>query len=71
MKDTRQGARTTLYCATSPDVAAATGRYYDNRREKTPAKVVTDESRRRPVEPQRGVGRPAMMTAWTPNACAP
>lgn len=43
MKDTRQGARTTLYCATSPDVAAATGRYYDNRREKTPAKVVTDE----------------------------
>ncbi len=43
MKDTTQGARTTLYCATSPEVAGQSGRYYDNRREKTPAKVVTDE----------------------------
>lgn len=43
MKNTEQGARTTLYCATSPDVAGTTGRYYDNQREKQPSKVVTDE----------------------------
>lgn len=43
MKDTTQGARTTLYCATSPEVAGQTGRYYDNRREKAPSPVVTDE----------------------------
>lgn len=43
MKDTTQGARTTLFCATSPDLAGETGRYYDNRRAKEPAKVVTDE----------------------------
>ncbi|KAA1415916.1 SDR family oxidoreductase [Nocardioides humilatus] len=43
MKSVEQGARTTLYCATSPDVAGQTGRYYDNQREKTPSKVVTDE----------------------------
>jgi retinol dehydrogenase-12 len=43
MKSTEQGARTSLYCATSPDVADQTGRYYDNQREKTPSKVVTPE----------------------------
>lgn len=41
MKSTEQGARTSLYCATSPDVAAHTGRYYDNEREKAPSKVAT------------------------------
>jgi len=43
MKSTEQGALTSLYCATSPDVAGDTGRYYDNEREKTPSKVVTPE----------------------------
>ncbi|WP_183092587.1 SDR family oxidoreductase [Nocardioides stalactiti] len=43
MKSPAQGARTSLYCATSPDVATHTGRYYDNRREKTPSKVATPE----------------------------
>lgn len=43
MKSTAQGARTSLYCATSPEVADHTGRYYDNCREKPPSKVVTDE----------------------------
>ena len=43
MKSTEQGAQTSLYCATSPDVADQTGRYYDNQREKTPPKVVTPE----------------------------
>ncbi len=43
MKSTEQGARTSLYCATSPDVAGDTGRYYDDQREKAPSKVVTPE----------------------------
>ncbi|MBM7520388.1 SDR family oxidoreductase [Nocardioides nitrophenolicus] len=43
MKSPEQGARTSLYCGTSPEVADATGRYYDAEREKTPSKVVTDE----------------------------
>jgi len=43
MKSTEQGALTSLHCATSPDVAGDTGRYYDNQREKTPSKVVTPE----------------------------
>src|SRR5207253_5663939 len=29
MKSIEEGARTTLYCATSPEVAKASGRYYD------------------------------------------
>ncbi|KRB73864.1 hypothetical protein ASE01_17765 [Nocardioides sp. Root190] len=43
MKSTVDGARTSLHCATSPDVADQTGLYYDNRRVKAPSEVVTDE----------------------------
>lgn len=43
MRSTVDGARTSLYCATSPDVADATGRYYDDEREKTPSPVATPE----------------------------
>lgn len=43
MKDTAQGARTSLHCATSPDVAGETGLYYDDRRVKQPSRAVTDE----------------------------
>ncbi len=43
MRSTEEGARTSLYCATSPDVAEHTGRYYDDQREKQPSAVVTDE----------------------------
>lgn len=43
MKDTTQGAQTSLYCATSPDVAGETGLYYDDRRVKQPSRIVTDE----------------------------
>jgi len=43
MKSTEDGARTSLYCATSPDVADHSGRYYDNQREKQPSKVATPE----------------------------
>ncbi|UUW88071.1 SDR family oxidoreductase [Nocardioides sp. WV_118_6] len=43
MKSTADGARTSLYCATSPDVAGESGRYYDDERVKEPSRVVTDE----------------------------
>ncbi|GAB4010821.1 SDR family oxidoreductase [Nocardioides ultimimeridianus] len=43
MKSTTEGAKTSIYCATSPEVADATGRYYDNQREKEPSKVATPE----------------------------
>ena len=38
-----EGARTSLYCATSPDVAADSGHYYDNCRREEPSAVVTAE----------------------------
>jgi dehydrogenase/reductase SDR family protein 13 len=38
-----QGARTSLYCATSPEVAEETGRYYDNCRRTEPSPVATPE----------------------------
>ena len=38
-----QGARTSLYCATSPDVAADSGKYYDHCKEAEPSSVATPE----------------------------
>ncbi|MEZ0580476.1 SDR family oxidoreductase [Nocardioides sp. MH1] len=43
MKSPEQGARTSLHCATSPDVAGRTGRYYSSCKEKEPSKVATPE----------------------------
>jgi retinol dehydrogenase-12 len=43
MLTTEQGAATTLYCATSPDVAEATGRFYIHCREAEPSRVATPE----------------------------
>jgi retinol dehydrogenase 12 len=37
------GAKTSLYCATSPDLAADTGHYYDNCRRKEPSAVATPQ----------------------------
>ncbi|MDX6392781.1 MAG: hypothetical protein QOJ73_3844 [Streptosporangiaceae bacterium] len=37
------GARTSLYCATSGSVAAASGRFYDNSREREPSQVATPD----------------------------
>jgi NAD(P)-dependent dehydrogenase (short-subunit alcohol dehydrogenase family) len=37
-----EGSKTTLYCATSPEVADQDGRYYDNCREKAPNRVAED-----------------------------
>jgi retinol dehydrogenase-12 len=38
-----QGAQTTLFCATSPDVAAESGRFYADCKEREPSKVATSE----------------------------
>jgi retinol dehydrogenase 12 len=43
MLTVEQGARTSLYCATSPEVAAQSGKYYDSCREVEPSKVATPE----------------------------
>jgi dehydrogenase/reductase SDR family protein 13 len=43
MQSPADGAQTTLYCATSPDVAEETGRYYDDCRRKEPSAVATPE----------------------------
>jgi NAD(P)-dependent dehydrogenase (short-subunit alcohol dehydrogenase family) len=37
------GAKTSLYCATSPELAYATGDYYDNCRRKEPSAVATPQ----------------------------
>lgn len=42
MISTEQGAATTLYCATSPDVSHQTGLYYDQCRIKEPSRVGQD-----------------------------
>jgi dehydrogenase/reductase SDR family protein 13 len=42
MRTPEQGARTSIYCATSGEVADQTGRYYDDCRPKEPAASVTD-----------------------------
>jgi NAD(P)-dependent dehydrogenase (short-subunit alcohol dehydrogenase family) len=41
MLTTEQGARTSLYCATSPQVSAQTGRFYDNCAERRASDVAT------------------------------
>jgi NAD(P)-dependent dehydrogenase (short-subunit alcohol dehydrogenase family) len=43
MLTTEQGARTSLYCATSAEVAGESGRYYDSCRQAEPSKVATPE----------------------------
>jgi len=43
MDSPQDGARTTLYCATSPEIARRTGGYYDSCKETEPSKLVTPE----------------------------
>jgi retinol dehydrogenase-12 len=43
MLSPEQGARTTLYCATAPELAAETGRYYDTCQSTEPSQLVTPE----------------------------
>lgn len=42
MKSAEDGAKTTIYCATSPAVANETGKYYDDVKEKRPSKQADD-----------------------------
>lgn len=42
MKTVEEGAQTTLYCASSPEVADHDGRYYDDCRERQPSRVAQD-----------------------------
>jgi len=39
-----EGAKTSLYCAASPEVASQDGRYYDSCREKKPSDLALDDS---------------------------
>jgi retinol dehydrogenase-12 len=43
MKNTTEGAKTSVYCATSVDVANHTGRYYADCKEKRPNRAADDE----------------------------
>lgn len=43
MISTEEGAKTTLYCATSPEVASHDGRFYDDCREKRPSRIAFDD----------------------------
>lgn len=43
MLTTEQGAQTSLYCATSPELAQVSGRYYDSCQEREPSLVATPE----------------------------
>ncbi|GAA3823974.1 SDR family oxidoreductase [Nocardioides panacisoli] len=43
MRSVTDGARASLHCATAPELADRTGRYYDNEREKEPSPVATPE----------------------------
>jgi retinol dehydrogenase 12 len=43
MITTEQGARTSLYCATAPELAQVSGRYYEKSAEREPSQVATPE----------------------------
>ncbi len=43
MLTNEQGARTSLSCATAPELAAVSGRYYDDGREREPSPLATEE----------------------------
>ena len=43
MRSPAEGAKTSIYCATSPDVAGETGLYYDDCRRKEPSRHATPE----------------------------
>ena len=50
-----QGARTSLYCATAPELAEVSGKYYDDSAEREPSPVATRRTRLAPVGAERGV----------------
>ncbi len=44
MKTTEQGARTSLHCATAPELAAESGKYYDSSKERRPSRLAQDDA---------------------------
>lgn len=42
MKSTAEGARTSIYCATAPELAGISGRYYTDSKEKRPSRLADD-----------------------------
>jgi dehydrogenase/reductase SDR family protein 13 len=44
MASNEEGARTSFYCATAPELAAVSGRYYDRGREARPSRLAEDEA---------------------------
>ena len=42
MLSNEQGAESPLYCATAPELAATTGRYYDRTHEARPSRLAED-----------------------------
>ncbi|HEY6354555.1 MAG TPA: hypothetical protein VIY30_08705, partial [Burkholderiaceae bacterium] len=44
MITTEEGAKTSLYCATAPEVVNATGLYYDRCRPKEPSRIAQDSA---------------------------
>ncbi len=42
MKSNDEGAQTSIYCATAPELASQSGRYYEECKEKEPAKLARD-----------------------------
>jgi retinol dehydrogenase-12 len=59
MRSTEEGAQTPLYCATAPEVAGDTGRYYDDCAPKEPSRAAT---------PQLAAELWERSEAWTNNA---
>jgi NAD(P)-dependent dehydrogenase (short-subunit alcohol dehydrogenase family) len=64
MKTPEEGAQTSLYCATAPELSAVTGAYYDDRKERKPSKIALDDDLakelwRRSEEWISGSGTPA------------
>jgi retinol dehydrogenase 12 len=43
MRSSEEGAATSLYCATAPELQSVSGRYYDHSKEKAPSRVATPE----------------------------
>lgn len=43
MKSTEEGAQTSLWCATAPELADQSGRYYDDRKERRPSRMALDD----------------------------
>jgi NAD(P)-dependent dehydrogenase (short-subunit alcohol dehydrogenase family) len=71
-KSPKQGARTSLYLATSPETAEISGRYFADAREKKPGAAALDDrlAERLWVETERLVARVAAARAAEASAAA-